>query len=153
MTTVVACQTSRSMVADSRIMHGDVSFSTGEKAFKVGKFLVGVSGEFDAGLEFVATFRKAVTARTTKAPSIPGIGGSFDALVLSPLGMWLYSDSGVPIPIQQDVYAIGTGGSAALAVAKYQEMLGSPADIESAARCAIEVNPSNSGLPLTILSL
>ncbi len=109
MTTIVA--TLDRMCADSRCNLGDGVFTTTPKIFEVRGALIGTAGDFGVGERFMDWYG---TGRVIPKVRV-GKKETFEALVLTPAGLFLYGDDWSPIPIADGVFAIGTGGHSALA--------------------------------------
>lgn len=153
MTTVIACRSTLTMVADSRIAHGDGKFTSRKKIQRVGKYLAGVAGDYGPALTYLKTFANAAREMDGKStPQLPPFEQEFELMVLSESGLWLYSSDGSTIEIEDDYYHIGTGGSFAGAALMTQELMLQPCNLEMAMEVACEFDP-NSALPLVSLSL
>lgn len=153
MTTVIACRSQLSMVADTRVSHGDGKFTSRKKIQKVGKYLAGVAGDYGPALTYLKVFASAARDMDGKStPMLPAYEGEFELMVLSEYGLWLYTNDGSTIEIEEDFYAIGTGGNYAGACLRTQELLLQPCNVAMAAEIACEFD-TNSGLPLIELRL
>lgn len=153
MTTVIACRSQLSMVADTRVSHGDGKFTSRKKIQKVGKYLAGVAGDYGPALTYLKVFASAARDMDGKStPMLPAYEGEFELMVLSEYGLWLYTNDGSTIEIEEDFYCIGTGGNFAGSSLRTQEMLMQPCDVAMAAEIACEFD-TNSGLPLVELAL
>mgnify|MGYP000093584558 CR=1 FL=1 len=153
MTTVVAFRPDLTMMADSRISHGDATFRSTKKIQRVGNFLVGLAGEYGPALNFLRQFALAARGLDGKTPpTMPTVTDDFEMIALSSSGLWLYSSGGEPLEIEEDYYAVGTGGIYARTALRVQEMCGMPHDIHMALNVACEFDPG-SALPLVELAL
>lgn len=94
------------MAADS-LSTSDGAKSKAIKIFRVGKEIIGIAGDLDAGIAFVDWYRN----QSAPKPDID----NFSALVLSKDGITQYENRLVPIPIFEQFAAIGSGQDAALA--------------------------------------
>lgn len=153
MTTLIACLHTGTMVSDSCISHGVVRFRSMKKVKKAGPFLAGVAGDFGPALAYLTRFSSAVRGyRSDAPPTLPAYEGDFELLVLGRAGMWLYGQDGTPIEVEEDVYAIGSGGAHAMGALYMQERMLMAYDLEAAMEVACELDPA-SQLPLVSLSL
>jgi ATP-dependent protease HslVU (ClpYQ) peptidase subunit len=160
MTTVIACRPLGRMIADTRISHGEVKFKSTKKAQHIGAFLVGVAGDYSRCLEYLKVFAKhAKKLDGTQAPKLPAAEGEGDLelVVMSAHGMWLYTEDGSPIEIEEPFYATGAGGRWAAAALGDQKRLIAKGllqqfDLEIAMDVACEFDEAT-GLPLVSLSL
>lgn len=153
MTTVIACRPSLSMVADSRISHGDGKFTSRKKIAKSGMYVAGVAGEYSSALTYLKKFLGAVKdGDGHSVPAMPVMKGAFELLVLSEFGLWIYGDDGSPIEVEEKFYAIGTGAVAATACMRTQEEMVGAYDLHLAMRIACDLD-QGSGMPMVELGL
>lgn len=153
MTTVIACRSTRTMVADSRIVHGDVKFTSRKKIQKVGNYLAGVAGDYGPALTYLKTFEEAALQLDGRSiPRLEPFEQEFELMVLSRHGLWLYSSDGSAMEVEDDYYFIGSGGGFAGAALMTQELLLQSCNLEMALEVACEFDP-NSALPLVSLTL
>jgi ATP-dependent protease HslVU (ClpYQ) peptidase subunit len=153
MTTVIACRPLLTMVADSRISHGDGKFTSRKKIQKVGKFLAGVAGDYAPALTYLKNFANTAREMDGKTvPSLPAFEGEFELLVLSEFGLWIYGEDGTPIEVEEEIYAIGTGSGFANACLRTQELMLQPCNLAMALEVACEYDPGSS-LPMVELTL
>lgn len=102
MTTVIACRPLLTMVADSRISHGDSKFTSSKKIQKVGRYLAGVAGDYAPALSYLKEFAASTLGMDGKAiPKMPAFGGEFELMILSEFGLWIYGDDGTPIEVEE----------------------------------------------------
>lgn len=153
MTTVIACRPLLTMVADSRITHGDGKFTSRKKIQKVGRYLAGVAGEYAPALTYLKTFANTAREMDGKTtPNLPAFEQEFELLVLSEFGLWIYGQDGTPIEVEEDIYSIGTGAGYAEASLRTQEMLMIPWNLPMALEIACDQD-ANSALPMVELKL
>ncbi len=153
MTTVIGCRPLLTMVADSRISHGDGKFKSSKKILKVGKYLAGCAGDYAPALTYLKTFANTAREMDGKTtPNLPAFEQEFELLVLSEFGLWIYGQDGTPIEVEEDFYSIGTGAGFAEASLRTQEMLLVPWNLPMALEIACDQDP-NSALPMVELSL
>lgn len=108
--TTIACNREE-MAADSRTSDDAVFYTTAGKITRVGNNLVGCCGNLDSIAKFLTWFRKK-----KKPKDCPEFSGEdFEAIVLSPGGMFMFANSCQPRRIVDEFYATGSGGMAALA--------------------------------------
>lgn len=141
------------MVADSRISHGTGRFSSSKKIQKAGRFLAGVSGDYAPALAYLKSFAHAAKVSDGReAPTMPAYEGEFELMVMSEHGLWIYGEDGTPIEVEEQVYAIGSGGNYANASLATQERLFAAYDLGMALEIACDLD-QNSSLPMVELSL
>jgi ATP-dependent protease HslVU (ClpYQ) peptidase subunit len=153
MTTVIACRPLLTMVADTRVSHGDGRFTSRKKIQKVGKYIAGVAGDYGPALTYLKTFANIAREMDGKTPpALPSSEGEFELLVLSEFGLWLYSSDGSAIEVEEDIYCIGTGGNFAGVCLRTQALLSQPTDLKMALGIACEYDESSSlpGVELTL---
>lgn len=153
MTTVIACRSLKTMVADSNVSHGEVNFKSTRKISKIGKYVVGVAGDYSHALRYIESF--AAKARTMDGKSVPHLermDGEFDVLVMSEHGMWIYGDDGTPIPVEDEWYVIGSGGGWAASSLRTQELTCTPYNLQMALEVACEYD-TDSRLPAVEITL
>lgn len=153
MTTVIACRPALSIVADSRISHGDGKFTSRKKIARVGLYLTGLAGDFSAALSYLKKFQAAAKGGDGRSvPTLPAMKGAIELMVLSEHGLWLYGADGTPIEIEDPFYVIGTGAPTATASLRTQQSMVGAYDLPLAMRIACELD-SQSGLPMVELKL
>ena len=139
MTTI--CADKQRMVSDSKIIMvkngGDTQFS-GPKLVRKQLVIIGVAGDSDDGDRFI----KWYGSRKRK----PKPTAEFEALVLTPKGLYHYDDALSCNRVNDPWFAIGSGSHAALGA------LHAGCDLERAVEIASYVDP-NTGLPCQIMSL
>ncbi len=114
-----------------------------KKVRRVGPFAAGVAGDFGPALAYLAKFSAAAReVRGPAPPDMPAYEGEFELLVLSRGGIWLYGQDGTPIEVEEDVYAIGSGGSHAMGALAMQERMFMAYDLEAALDVACELDPA-----------
>ena len=106
MTTVVA--TRFMMAADTKTVVGE-SWFYGPKMCRVGRAIIGCAGDSTAIEKFVGWYKKPRGKRPEFKDS-----ESFNALVLTPGGLFHVDESLTLDPIHDDYFAVGTGAIAAL---------------------------------------
>lgn len=143
----------RTMVADTKVSHGEGRFTSSKKIQRVGNFIVGVAGDYGPALTYLKIFEKAARSLDGKIPpKLPAYEGEFEMLILSARGLWLSSQDGSTIEVEEDFYFVGTGGSFAGAALRCQELTLQPCNLEVAMEVACEFD-DNSALPMVTLSL
>lgn len=153
MTIVIACRPLLTMVADSRISHGEGNFTSRKKIQKVGRYLAGVAGDYAPALTYLKNFASCVRQMDGKSiPCLPAFVGEFELMVLSEFGLWIYGEDGTPIEVEEDIYAIGTGAGFAGACLRTQELLMQPCDLAMAVDVACALDP-HCALPMVELNL
>lgn len=153
MTTVIACRPLLIMVADSRIAHGEGSFTSRKKVKKVGKYLAGVAGDFSFAKSYLDTFAEAaktMDGRTT--PRLAPFDQEFELMVMSEFGLWIYGDDGTSIEVEEEFYVIGSGAPWASACLRTQELTYTAYNPAMALDVACEFS-ADSGLPMVEISL
>ena len=106
--TTIACNSKlRIMAADRKVISGDLYFPS-TKIFRIGSDLVGACGNPDYCEKFFEWFKK----QRGKPPKIDDT--EFDGLVLNKTGIYLYGGLCVPIKVDRDFDAIGSGALGAL---------------------------------------
>lgn len=153
MTTVIACRPLKTMVADTNVSHGEVSFKNRKKIQRVGKYIVGVAGDFSHALRYAQTFMDKVREMDGRTvPLLAAMDGEFELMVLSEHGLWIYGDDGTPIEVEEEWYVIGTGSVPARACLMTQERTCTAYDLQMAMEIACE-NDNNSRLPAVEITL
>lgn len=153
MTTVIACRSLKTMIADTNVSHGEVSFKSTKKIRRIGKYAVGVSGDYSHALRYIEGFAekaKGMDGRTV--PQLDAMDGEFDVIVLSEHGLWLYGDDGTPLPIEDEFYAIGSGAGWAAACLRTQELTCTAYNLQMALEVACEFD-NDSRLPAVEITL
>jgi ATP-dependent protease HslVU (ClpYQ) peptidase subunit len=153
MTTVIACRPLLTMVADSRISHGEGNFTSSKKIQKVGRYLAGVAGDYAPALTYLKNFAACVRQMDGKTiPKLPAFGAEFELMVLSAYGLWIYGEDGTPIEVEEEIYAIGSGAGFAGASLRTQELMLQPCSLAMAVDVACAYDPA-SALPMVELTL
>lgn len=109
MTTIAA---NRKVMAGDRVVTDDTRFYNTPKIFVIGSNIVGVAGVVSSTNRWLTWFR---SGQPPEGPTFTDDDG-MEALVLNRAGLFVYTECGEPDRIDEGVYAIGTGGSAALAL-------------------------------------
>ena len=154
MTTVVACRPLKTMIADSNVSHGEVRFKSTRKIQRVGKFLVGVAGDYSHALRYV----KEVVAPAVRGgdgrsvPLLAKMEGEFEVMLMSEHGLYLVGDDGTPLEIEDEFYVIGTGSVPAFASLRTQQRLMATYDLQMAMDVACEFD-NDSRQPAVVLQL
>lgn len=104
MTTIAA--NLQCMAADSRCSAGSASFKT-KKVERRGDALIGACGKASDCAKFFAWFGTG-----NSAPELTD--GEFDALVLTPAGLFFYQSDCSAMPLKDKYYAIGSGWQGAM---------------------------------------
>lgn len=154
MTTVIACRQLKTMIADSNVSHGDVTFKSTRKIQKVGKFLVGVAGDYSHALRYVSeVVAPAVRGKDGRGlPPMNKMDGEFEVMLLSEHGLWILGDDGTPLPVEDEYYVIGTGTLPAAACLRTQELTMTSYNLQMAMDVACEFD-NDSRLPAVVLTL
>lgn len=153
MTTLIACLPLGIMVSDSCVSHGSVQFRSRKKVRRSGKFVGGVAGDFGPALAYLAKFAAAArSVRGQEPPALPAYEGEFELMVLGRDGIWLYGQDGTPIEVEEEIYAIGSGGAHATGALAMQERMLMAYDLEAAMEVACDLDPA-SQLPMVEVSL
>ncbi len=103
--TTVACN-KELMASDSLACDNDIK-TTAQKIFRVGHDIVGVAGEYQAGLLFVEWYHD-------RRKSKPDVGDGFEAFALTAKSIFKYESRLIPMPIEEEFAAIGSGGQLAI---------------------------------------
>jgi ATP-dependent protease HslVU (ClpYQ) peptidase subunit len=109
MTTIVASMRHRVMVADSLVSGGGPSFIS-SKIFSVNGKLVGFSGHVTHALKFIEWLKHG----TPMNLAYDRDENTFDALVMDGGFLFYYDNELVPIQVNDDIYAIGSGAAYAI---------------------------------------
>lgn len=153
MTTVIACRPLLTMVADSRISHGDGNFTSRKKILKVGRFLAGIAGDYAPALSYLGNFANLAKKLDGKiTPKLPAFSADFELMVLSEFGLWIYGEDGTPIEVEEDIYSIGTGAPFVNASLRTQEIMMQPCNLALALDVACAFDPG-SALPMVEVRL
>ena len=130
----------REMVAgDTLVVHDDRMVSTHRKVHVVRDMIVGYAGCLDSGVRFLGWVKRGMGSRG-KPNDFPD---EFIGLILDEDGIYEYRYQLVPIRVEGDCWAIGSGAQAALG-AMYMG-----ATPEEAAQVACAIDPYCSG-PITV---
>lgn len=139
MTTI--CGDKTRLVSDSKIImvkaSGDTQFN-GPKLIRKGSAIIGTCGDSDDGDLFVKWYG-------TKKKR-PKMQAEFEALVLTPEGLYHFDDAVSANRVNSDWFAVGSGSHAALGA------LHAGKTLEEAVEIATKVDP-NSGLPIQVMRL
>ena len=137
MTTIVANK--QRMLSDSRVSGNNNRIYEAPKLYRKGDAIIGCAGDNDA----IETFVKWYGTKKKK-PLFKS--DSFDALVLTPQGLYTYDETCSRDFILGEFHAIGSGGDAALGA------LFMGADLETAVKIACKVD-KYSGEPIQVMEL
>lgn len=142
MTTICASRQHSEMASDTRVSGGPTHFPS-RKVFEVAGMLVGMAGRNVDCNAFLSWMQEgsAPDKRPTLADS-----EEFEAIVLSHEGLFYYEGDCVPLKIERDFHAIGTGAQAAIA----SLMCGKTPRRAVEIACAIDVF---SGKPVEVYTL
>lgn len=145
LTTICASRTHGEMAADTRAnLEYNHTYFSSKKIWKCGDALVGAAGGAIDCLRFIEWAAEGFP-RDSK-PEIDKEDDGFQGLVLTHEGLDYYESSCVPMRIDGDSYAIGTGAQAAMAAMM----------LRVAPKKAIEIAAkidSMTGTPVTVLRL
>ena len=130
------------MVGDTQCIHDDTRVSTHRKIHVVRDMLVGYAGCMDSGIDFLEWCKRGKGSKGKPG----GLSEEFTGLLLDENGIYEYKGPLVPIRIEGDVWAIGSGAQAALG-AMYMG-----ADPEEAVQIACAIDPYCGG-PITVEAL
>jgi 20S proteasome alpha/beta subunit len=113
MTTIAANR--EMMAADRRVTDGDTHFPA-RKIWRIGDAIVGAAGDVGGIQKFVSYLEKIGKSRRKVVP-LPEFGKkeAFEAIVLTPEGLFAYDQACRPQEIEAEFYAMGSGKQAALA--------------------------------------
>lgn len=145
MTTVVCCMSERKMYADSKSTTGTWKFRT-PKIEQIKEGLIAAAGELKL------TERLINFLKNGGEPPVFTEDEDVEAIALTPTGILFYTDCAFPVVVEEDVFAIGTGGSIVMGVLAHQRRLGMPRDILAAMEVALDVD-DNSGPPIQVVEL
>jgi ATP-dependent protease HslVU (ClpYQ) peptidase subunit len=134
MTTIVAMKDR--IAADRALTTGNGQVSC-TKVFRIGKQLVGLAGSAIGGEKFLKFLRDGKEFEPEKKES-------FDAIVVDRGDIFLYETTLIPIRIEADFYAIGSGAQYAMGA------LSAGADIKEAILIAAHHDPDTRG-PVDLL--
>jgi len=130
------------MVGDTLIVHQDRLVSTHCKVHVVREMLVGYAGDMDSGIEFLEWCKRGRGSRGKPRD----LSEEFTGLVLDESGIYEYTSPLVPIRIEGDFWAIGSGAQAALGAMRMG------ADPAEAVKIACAIDPF-CGEPITVKRL
>lgn len=137
MTTIVADK--KRMLSDSRVSTNHNRIYEAPKLHRKGDAIIGCAGDNDA----IETFLKWFGSKKKRPQFKPD---SFDALVLTPEGLYVYDETCSRDLVLGGFHAIGSGGDAALGA------LFMGADLETAVKIACKVD-KYSGEPIQVMEL
>lgn len=109
MTTIAADRTS--MAADSLMIDDKGLCDSTQKIWRADDALIGISGSVTDGLIFVDWYK---WYRDREDEDKPKLGDDFEALVLMEDGLYSYHKSLVPVKINHQYWAIGSGAPIAI---------------------------------------
>lgn len=136
--TVIAANL-ETMAGDTRIVHDQIVVSPHRKIHVVRNMLVGYAGCVDSGILFLEWCKRGMGSRGK-----PGdLREQFTGLVLDESGLYEYKWYLVPIKIEGEFWAVGSGAPAALGAMR---MGATP---EEAAKIACEIDPDSGGRVVT----
>jgi len=127
------------MVGDTECIHDDKVVGTHCKVHVVRDMLVGYAGCMDSGIEFLEWCKRGKGSRGKPRD----LTEEFTGLILDESGLYEYKGFLIPIRIEGDFWAIGTGAPAALGA---MHMGADPAE---AVKIACEIDPYCGG-PITV---
>ncbi len=127
------------MAGDTQCIHDDRVVSTHRKVHVVRDMLVGYAWSVDCGIEFLEWCKRGMGSRGKPG----GLSDEFTGLLLNENGIYEYKGPLVPIRVEGDVWAIGSGAQAAMG-AMYMG-----ADPEEAVQIACAIDPYCGG-PITV---
>jgi hypothetical protein len=119
------------MVGDTQCIHDDRVVSTHHKVHVVRDMLVGYAGCMDSGIQFLEWTKRGKGSRGKPRD----LSFEFTGLILDESGLYEYKSPLVPMRVEGDVWAIGSGAQAAFGAM----FMG--ADPEEAVRIAIRIDP------------
>ncbi len=143
MTTVIACQETGMMAADSQVTTSGGRFVT-MKIRRIGNHLLGFAGDAVAVQMFFRQYAACLATDCLNEMLPIETEEGIEGLVLTPDGMWFYEKACVGIQIEDAYYAIGGGGSDALAAMKTMELIGVQPDPIVALRVACALSEGSS---------
>ena len=130
------------MVGDTECIHDERIVSTHRKVHVVRDMLVGYAGCMDSGIEFLEWCKRGMGSRGKPRD----LAQEFTGLILDESGLYEYKFPLVPIQVEGEVWAIGSGAQGALG-AMYMG-----ADPEKAVQIACAIDPYCGG-PITVEKL
>ena len=130
------------MVGEMRIVHDENVVGKHLKVHLVKDRIVGYAGCMDSGIMFLGWCKRGMNSRSKPRD----LDENFTGLILDESGLYEYKSFLVPIRIDQDFWAIGSGAQAALGA---MHMGASP---EEAVKIACEIAPDCGG-PVVVESL
>ena len=98
------------MAADQKVVDGDTNYRT-RKIWPIGRAIVGAAGDNTAIVKFTRWMEKGGKGKTPTFDAEE----DFEAMVLTPAGLFVYDKSCQPDEVADPFYAIGSGKQAALA--------------------------------------
>lgn len=130
------------MVGDTECIHDDRVVSTHRKVHIVRDMVVGYAGCMDCGIEFLDWCKRGMSSRGKPRD----LTLEFTGLILNEGGLVLIQSPLVPIRVEGDVWAIGSGAQAALGAM----LMGAAPDEAVQIACAID---PYCGGPVTVENL
>ncbi len=127
------------MAGDTRSTHDEIVVGTHRKVHVVRDMLVGYAGCMDSGIMFLGWCKRGMGSRGKPGDLTP----EFTGLILDESGLYEYKGFLVPILIERDFWAIGSGAQAALGAMR---MGADPAEAVEIA-CAIDLHSAG---PITV---
>jgi hypothetical protein len=135
MTTIAACPKSKTVVCDSIVSDADQKW-TEQKVFRIRGSLYATAGESADGEAFLQWIRGGKRGKT------PKLDGTFDAIALTPNGLFQYDAHLIPSQRTEPI-GIGTGGKCA------KEAMMAGADIVTAVEIACQIDAQSEGPVVT----
>jgi len=136
--TVVAAN-GEMMAGDTECIHDEIVKSTHRKVHVVRDTLVGYAWDMDSGIEFLGWCKRGRGSRGKPRD----LSIEFTGLILDESGIYEYKSPLVPIRIEGEFWAIGSGAQAALGAMRMG------ADPAEAVEIACEIDPYCGG-PITV---
>jgi hypothetical protein len=127
------------MAGDTQCVHEDRLVSTHRKVHVVRDMIVGYATCVDSGIEFLGWVKRGKGSKGKPG----GLSEEFTGLLLDESGIYEYRYQLVPMRIEGDCWAIGSGAQAALGAM----FMG--ADPEEAVKIACAIDPY-CGVPITV---
>ena len=132
LTTIAA--NSRTMAGDTVTLHDDIKGSY-RKVYVVQDMVVGIAGCMDSGTLFVQWCERGMNSKSKPR----NLADEFTGLILNESGLYEYRNFMVPMKIERECWAIGSGAKAALGA---MHMGASP---EQAVQIACEIDLVSEG--------
>ncbi len=146
MTTIVASVSQQKMASDSRVTMTGLPYASIKKVYRLKNGeLLGFSGCVDNALKIIDWCNKGFDK--SNKPTL--LESGVNIIILKKTHITFYDNSLVPMKIDNDFYAIGSGAGAEAATAAMY----CGKNVEEAIEIACKVDLSGSGLPVVIKSL